>query len=92
VPAHGLDPDGAAVAVVAGIVDVLDIEGEEETLPGVPGVVALDNVLASIVQAAIAEQKTEAAVLQIILVIFLMALLTKAVPILSAGRCQRAPA
>src|ERR1700734_2609774 len=69
--AHGSNPDRSAVAVISGIVDVLYVDREEKPLPRMPGVIALDDVLATIVQAAVTEDKTEAAISQVILVILL---------------------
>ena len=61
VGADGAYPGGAAVAVVAGIVDVLHVDGVKKAAPGVPGVVALHDVLAAVVEVAVAEQEAEAA-------------------------------
>ncbi len=58
--AHGAYPGRAAIAVVAGVVDVLHVERR---------VVAFLDVLAAVVQAAIAQQKSETAVVQIVLVV-----------------------
>ena len=69
--AEGGDQDGAAVAVVAGIVDVLDAGGEINATPDVDGVVGLEDVFAAVVESAVAEQKAEAAVREIVLVILL---------------------
>ena len=65
------DEDRAAVAIVAGIVDVLQAGGEVKAAPDVRGVVGLDNVFAAVVQSAIAEEKAEAAIGEIVLVILL---------------------
>jgi len=77
------NPDGTAVAVVAWTVDVLHVECVEETTPGVPVVVAFDDVLATIVESAIAEDESGAAIFQIILVVLLDGVADKAAPILS---------
>jgi hypothetical protein len=69
VGADGADPDGAAVAVVAGVVDVLHIERVEHAAPGVVVVVAFDDVFAAVVEVAVAEQEAEAAEFQILLVV-----------------------
>ena len=58
--ADGFDEDGAAVPVVAGVLDELGVEGVVEAAPGVEGVVALEDVLARVVEAAVAEQEAEA--------------------------------
>ncbi len=48
------DPDRAAVAVVAGVVDVAEAEGEEQPTHDVPVVVTLGDIFAAVVEAAIA--------------------------------------
>src|SRR5579871_771478 len=60
----------SAVAVVSGIIDVLHTGRHINSAPDVCRVVGLHDGLAAIVQAAIAEQKTQSAGRQIILVIF----------------------
>ena len=45
---------GAAVAVVAGIVDVLETGGEIDAAPEVDGIVGFEDVFATVVQCAIA--------------------------------------
>ena len=49
------DEDGAAVAVVAGIVDVLHAGREVNAAPDVGGVVGLQNIFAAVVQVSVAE-------------------------------------
>ena len=71
VGAEAGDEDWAAIAVVAGIVDVLEAGGEVDAAPGVNGVVRLDDVFASVVKVAVAEEKTEAAIGEIGLMILL---------------------
>src|SRR5262249_37707843 len=56
---HSRHQNRAAVAVISRIVDMLEIEREKGAAPQVNGVVPLDNILASISQPAITEQKAE---------------------------------
>ena len=65
------DEDGAAVAVVAGVDDVLQAGREIDAAPDVDGVVGLQNIFAAVVELAIAEQKAEAAIGEVGLVILL---------------------
>ena len=67
----GLHEDRAAVCVVAGVGDVLDVEGVEETAPGVEVVVGLEDVLACVTEGAITEEEALAAELQVGLVVAL---------------------
>src|SRR5579863_4034146 len=67
--AEGRSNQGAAVAVVAGVVDVLRVERREDSAPHVQRVVGFDNVLAPIVQFAVAEQEAEASEGQIFLMV-----------------------
>src|SRR5260370_693868 len=60
----------AAVAVVAGVRDVLHTGSEVNAAPGVDCVVRLDDILAAIVQFAIAENEAKAAIGEVGLVIF----------------------
>src|SRR5579862_131845 len=60
----------AAIFVVAGIIDVLQIEGGEETAPEVRGVESLDNFFGAVSEIAITEEKSEAAEREIFLVGF----------------------
>ncbi len=60
-----------AILVVAGVVDVLQVERIVDASPRVQVVVALENVFAGVVQVAVAQEEAEAAELQIILMIFL---------------------
>ena len=59
--ADGAYPGGAAVAVVAGVGDVLDVEGVEHASPGVVVVVGFHDIFAAVVEVAVAEQEAEAA-------------------------------
>src|SRR5450755_1708690 len=61
--------DGAAVAVIARVVDVLVIDGEVKSPPGVDGVERFLDGFASVVQAAVAENESQTAVGQISLVV-----------------------
>ncbi len=70
VHAHRFNQHRAAILVVAGVVDVLEIERVIDAAPGVQVVVALQNVFAGVVQFAVAEEKAEAAELQVVLMIF----------------------
>ena len=89
---HRLDQNRPAILVVAGMVDVLEVERIEEAAPGVQVVVALQNIFAGVVELAVAEQESEAAELEIVPGgRVLMALVTKARPSLSLGRDQRRP-
>src|ERR1035438_170857 len=65
------DPDGTAVAVVSRVNNVLDIDCVEQPAPRMPRVVALDDIFAAIVEFAVAEQKAEAPIFQIILMVAL---------------------
>src|SRR5260370_492321 len=67
--ADGLYQDGTAVLVVAGVGDVLCVEGVEDAAPGVEVVVALEDVLAGVVESAVAEQEAEAAEGEVALVV-----------------------
>ena len=62
------DGDGSAGLVVAGIINVLDVEGREEAAPQVRGVKALEDFLRAVGQGAVAEQETQPAEGQILLV------------------------
>ncbi len=65
------DEDGAAVAVVAGVVDVLQAGRDVNAAPDVGCIVGFDDIFAAVVEIAIAEQKAEAAIGEIILVVLL---------------------
>jgi len=69
--AQGANPGRAARCVVAGILDVLHIEGVEEPAPGMHGVVAFDNRLAAVAEIAVAQQEAQPAELEIPLVVLL---------------------
>ena len=71
VSAEGGDDYRAAVAVVAGVVDVLQAGGEVDAAPDVDGVVGLENIFAAVVEMAVAEKESDAAVGEIVLVILL---------------------
>ena len=58
-----------AVAVVAGIVDVLNVEASEDSAPYMRVVVTLDDIFPAVVQRAVAEQKAQASEGQIFLMI-----------------------
>ena len=70
VKAKSRDDHRTTVAVVRRIDDVLHIRGNVESFPHMHGVVALQNVLAPVVQRAVAEQESEAAIGEIRLVEF----------------------
>jgi hypothetical protein len=61
----------AAVAVVAGIDDVLHSRREIDSAPDMRRIVGLENVFAAVVQMAIAEEETQSTIGQIILMVFL---------------------
>src|SRR5580693_1192808 len=69
VKAEGRRKHGAAVAVVAGVDDVLRVESGEDATPHVKRVVSFDDVLAPIVQPAVAEQEADASEGQILLML-----------------------
>jgi hypothetical protein len=52
------DPNGTAVTVVAGIPYPLQIRCERKSAPGVEVIVGLDNLLSTVVQRPVAEEKT----------------------------------
>src|SRR5579862_6633872 len=60
----------AAIFVVARIVDVLQIQGGEETAPEVRGIESFDDFLGAVSEIAITEEKSEAAEREIFLVGF----------------------
>ena len=45
--------DWPAVAIVAGVVDVLDVQADEDPTPHVRIVITLDNILPAIIQSTI---------------------------------------
>src|ERR1035438_9823818 len=59
------------VAVVTGIVYVLQVESGVDAPPDVHVVISLENVLAPVIESAITQQKAQSAQPQIILVVFL---------------------
>ena len=67
--AEGWRKHGAAVAVVSGVIDVLRVERGVDAAPHVQRVLGFDDVLASVVQCAVAEQEAHAAQGQIFLVV-----------------------
>src|ERR1700728_3951592 len=71
VGAERRNDDGAAIAVVTGIDDMLHARREVDTAPHVRRVVGLKNIFASITQRAISQQESQAARREIVLVIFL---------------------
>jgi len=56
---------GAAVAVIAGIVDVLIVDREIQASPGMNSVEGFLNSLAAVVQSAVAQQKSQASVCEV---------------------------
>ena len=56
------DEHGAAVAVVAGVVDVLQAGGEVDAAPDVDGVIGLQDIFAAVVQGAVAEKEPKTAI------------------------------
>ena len=62
---------GAAGLVVAGVVDVLEAGGEVDAAPDVQGVVELLDCFAAVGEGAIAEQKAESTIGEIVLVVLL---------------------
>ena len=64
-------PDRAAVAVVAGVVDALHVDGVIQAAPGVPVVVAFEDVFAAVVELAVAQQEPQPAIFQVVLVVAL---------------------
>jgi hypothetical protein len=71
VEAEGGDEDRAAVAVVAGIVDVLQAGSNVDAAPKVGSVVGLHNIFAAVVESAIAQEEAETAVGEVGLVVLL---------------------
>src|SRR5665213_1883904 len=69
--ANGLHKYWAAVLVVARVVNELAVERVIQPTPRMNGVVALEDVLARVVQLAVSQQKAQAAQLQILLMIAL---------------------
>jgi hypothetical protein len=67
VEAHAGDGDGAARLIVAGIIDVLQVEGREEAAPEMRGVEAFEDFFGAVGQPAIAEQEAETAQREILL-------------------------
>src|SRR5579884_3063124 len=61
--------DGATVAVVTGVIDVLEIEARIDASPGVESVVHLGDILSPIVEPPISEQKSKSAERQIFLMV-----------------------
>jgi len=53
--------DWAPVAVIARIVDVLHSEGRIETAPEMGGVIRLEDIFASVIQASVTKQKSRSA-------------------------------
>jgi len=67
--AEGWSKQGAAIAVISRVIDVLRVERGEDSAPHVQRVVGFDDVLAAIIQFAVAKQEAEAAQGQIFLVL-----------------------
>jgi len=90
--AHAEADDGgrAAVAVVAGVGDVLIVERHGDAAPDVGGVVSFENLFQAVAQAAVAEDESFASELEIAAVVAGNTVGTAA-PTLSSGRCQRLP-
>src|SRR5215471_18839670 len=65
-PGH---PDRAAVAVIARVIYVLQIDSGENSAPQVGVIVAFHDVLAAVIQSAIAKQEATSAQCQVFLVI-----------------------
>ena len=59
----------AAVAVVARMVDALDVEAAEHPAPYVRVVVTLDNILAAVIQRTVAEQESHSTQGEVMLVV-----------------------
>ena len=59
----------AAVAIVAGMVDVLEIQAGENPAPQVRVVIALDNIFSTVIQCAVAKEKPRSAKGQVVLVV-----------------------
>ena len=68
---HRPDPRGTTVTVIAGVIDVLHIDRVEHAAPGMPVVIAFDNILPPVVEISIAQQESQSAQLQILLMIAL---------------------
>ena len=60
----------SAVAIISRIVDVLHAGSKIDSAPGVDGVIRFHDILAAVIEAAIAQQKTFAAIREIHLMIF----------------------
>ena len=69
--ADGFDEHGAAVLVVAGMIDELKVEGVVNSAPDMSVVVALEDVFAGVVEVAVAEQEAFAAESEVGLVVAL---------------------
>ena len=68
VEAKAGDEDGTAVLVVAGIVDVLDVEGSKKPAPEMRGVKSFEDFFVAVRERAIAEKESAAAESEIFLV------------------------
>src|SRR5579863_9322231 len=62
--------DRSAIAIVARIVDLLHAGSDINTAPNMGSVIGFHNVFATIAQASVAEEKSEAAIGQIGLMVF----------------------
>ena len=67
--AHAFNVDGAAILVVSRVLDEGVVDGIVHAAPGVDVVVRLQNVFSRVIQIAISQQKTQAAIAQVILVV-----------------------
>jgi len=56
-----IPPTPSAITVIPGMGDVVHVRGVEDSFPCVPCVIAVDNVLAPLVQVAVTKQKSLAA-------------------------------
>ncbi len=62
-------PDRTAIAIVSGIVDVLKIGPHKQSAPDVRVIVRLFDILAAVVQMAVAQKKAKAAEFQVVLMV-----------------------
>src|ERR1700683_190319 len=65
----GGDQHRPAIAIVARVVDALEAHGRKHSAPSMEGVIGLDDIFAAVIQAAIAEQKSQATECQVFLVV-----------------------
>jgi repressor of nif and glnA expression len=69
VQAERRNQNGAAIAVIAGIVDVLKIEAGVNATPEMHGVIGLEDIFPAVGEAAISQQKAESAESEILLMV-----------------------